>query len=1109
MRNERTTTGKSGRLVPSLERFDAVLFDLDGVVTDTARVHADAWTRMFDEFLLKRSREDGRSYAPFSPADYREYIDGRPRYEGIRAFLAARGIRVPEGDPSDGPEKETIFGLGARKNGLFLERIRTCGVDVYPSSVALIRRLRSCGVKTAVVTSSRNRAEILHVTGLETLFDATVDGHDRAALALRGKPEPDTFLEAARRLGVSPARAVVVEDALAGVAAGRAGDFGLVIGVDRAGHADALRAHGADLVFADLSELAPLPEGEGGEGDGAALEAPRLDPFWQNEPLDARRLAAAAEPDPWVLAYSDFDPAMEGRRETLFALGNGYFVTRGAAAESSADDVHYPGTYLAGGYNRLTTTISGREVEHEDLVNFPNWLPLTLRVEDGEWLDLRRLEILAFRQSLDLRRGLYERTVHVRDPHGRETRIVERRFVHMDEKHLAGQHVAVVAVNWSGRLTVRAFIDGGVVNAGVLRYRPFNGRHVAVRETASIDAETVLLDAETTQSEVRVTQAARLRVSINGEAYEGGRRTFAEATSIGQEIALDLSVGDRIDVEKIVALYSSRDLAISDPRTEARDAVARAGRFDDLLRSHALAWAQLWRRCDMSMDVEARSDLSNDAHLIVRLHIFHLLQTVSWHTMEVDSGVPARGWHGEGYRGHIFWDELFIFPFLSLRLPILTRSLLLYRHRRLPAARLAARAAGYRGAMFPWQSGSNGREETDVMFLNPRSGNWIEDHTHLQRHVGAAVAYNVWQYHQATADFQFLYIYGAELLFEIARFWASIAEWNEARGRYDIRGVMGPDEFHDRYPDRRTPGLDNNAYTNVMASWCIARALELFELLPAERCRELCERLCLEEEELERWNDVSRKLYLPFHEDGILSQFEGYEALEEFDWEAYREKYGNIMRLDLILEQEGDTPNRYKLSKQADVLMLFYLFSAEELAEIFARLGYAFDSATIPRTIDYYLRRTSNGSTLSGIVHAWVLARSCRRRSWTLFTEALRSDIDDIQGGTTPEGIHLGAMAGTVDLLQRCYVGLELRGDCLHFHPALPEGLDRLSFRLRYRKHSLDVEVTPTTLTVASNHASADSITIVVDQKTIRLPPGARERIPLAPPRTPEQLLTG
>jgi len=207
--------------------------------------------------------------------------------------------------------------------------------------------------------------------------------------------------------------------------------------------------------------------------------------------------------------------------------------------------------------------------------------------------------------------------------------------------------------------------------------------------------------------------------------------------------------------------------------------------------------------------------------------------------MELDAGIPARGWHGEGYRGHIFWDELFICPLLNLHLPILARAPLLYRYRRLDEARWAARQAGFRGAMYPWQSGSDGREETDVMYFNPRSGNWIKDDAHLQRHVGAAVAYNVWQYYQATGDTEFLYSFGAELMFEIARFWASIAQWNETRGRYDICGVMGPDEFHDRYPDREAPGLENNAYTNVMAVWCIARALHLFELLPS--CVKPCE----------------------------------------------------------------------------------------------------------------------------------------------------------------------------------------------------------------------------------------------------------------------------
>jgi trehalose/maltose hydrolase-like predicted phosphorylase len=339
------------------------------------------------------------------------------------------------------------------------------------------------------------------------------------------------------------------------------------------------------------------------------------------------------------------------------------------------------------------------------------------------------------------------------------------------------------------------------------------------------------------------------------------------------------------------------------------------------------------------------------------------------------------------------------------------------------------------------------------------------------------------------------------LLFEIARFWASAAQWNEARHRYDICGVVGPDEFHDRYPGRDTPGLDNNAYTNVMAAWCLARALDLFEILPNERCRELSETLSLQQTEFERWDEVSRNLYVPFH-DGVISQFEGYERLKEFDWPAYRRRYDNIMRLDLILEAEGDSPNNYKLSKQADVLMLFYLFSAEELAQIFSRLGYRFDSTMIPETIGYYLRRTSHGSTLSGLVHAWVLARRCRRRSWSLFTEALHSDIDDIQGGTTPEGIHLGAMAGTVDLLQRCYTGLELRGNELRFNPVLPEQLKRLSFRMRYRGHSLAMDVTPTSLAIASDPSDVEAISIVVDEQTLILQPGTRRSIRL---RRPEE----
>jgi trehalose/maltose hydrolase-like predicted phosphorylase len=232
--------------------------------------------------------------------------------------------------------------------------------------------------------------------------------------------------------------------------------------------------------------------------------------------------------------------------------------------------------------------------------------------------------------------------------------------------------------------------------------------------------------------------------------------------------------------------------------------------------------------------------------------------------------------------------------------------------------------------MYPWQSGSDGREETDVLYRNPRSGRWMRDHTHLQRHVGSAIAYNVWQYYQVTGDVKFLVEHGAEMLVEIARFWASAATYNPALDRYEICGVMGPDEYHDAYPGADRPGLNNNAYTNVLAAWVLWRAIEVWDLLPADAHRLLCERLAVTESEVAEWDRVSRRLRLVFQADGLLSQFEGYDALLEFEWAAYRRRHGHLYRLDFILEAEGDTTNRYRLSKQPDVLMLFYLFSAED-----------------------------------------------------------------------------------------------------------------------------------------------------------------------------------
>ncbi|HSH07095.1 MAG TPA: beta-phosphoglucomutase family hydrolase [Burkholderiales bacterium] len=242
--------------VISRERFDAVLLDMDGVLTDTASVHASAWKRMFDEFLRARATASGERFVPFDiDSDYARHVDGKPRTDGLRDFLRARGITLPEGTPDDPPQAQTVHGLGKRKDQLVNDVIAAEGVRVFPGSVPLLERLRAAGIRTAVVTSSQNRARVLEAAGLGALFDVAVDGITIVERGLAGKPAPDMFLEAARALGVDPARAVVVEDAISGVEAGARGGFGLVVGVARKGDAAALAAHGAQRVVASLSEL--------------------------------------------------------------------------------------------------------------------------------------------------------------------------------------------------------------------------------------------------------------------------------------------------------------------------------------------------------------------------------------------------------------------------------------------------------------------------------------------------------------------------------------------------------------------------------------------------------------------------------------------------------------------------------------------------------------------------------------------------------------------------------------------------------------------------------------------------------------------------------------
>ena len=250
----------AGRVLGLPDGIRGCLFDLDGVLTQTAKVHDAAWKQMFDEFLRARASQSGQPFTPFDPVkDYDEYVDGKPRADGTRSFLQSRGIELPEGSPDDPPDAQTVNGLGNRKNVLLLEKIRTSGVEAYEGSVRYVRAVREAGLRRAVVSSSANCHDVLVAAGIDDLFETRIDGVVARREHLRGKPAPDTFLAGAKALGLDPSAAAVFEDALAGVEAGRAGHFGYVVGVDRVGQADALKAHGADIVVEDLAELLDRP----------------------------------------------------------------------------------------------------------------------------------------------------------------------------------------------------------------------------------------------------------------------------------------------------------------------------------------------------------------------------------------------------------------------------------------------------------------------------------------------------------------------------------------------------------------------------------------------------------------------------------------------------------------------------------------------------------------------------------------------------------------------------------------------------------------------------------------------------------------------------------
>jgi len=1035
-----------------------VIFDLDGVITDTARIHGLAWESMFNDFLQAWAEKHNQPFVPFDrDSDYLEYVDGKPRMKGVESFLASRGIELPFGDHKDSPQKETVCGLGNRKNKDFQKVLKEKGPDIFTTSVDFIKACRKRGIRIGIASSSANCKLILQLAKLESLFETRVDGEVSLKLGLSGKPDPDIFVTAAHNLGLHPHDCVVVEDAISGVQAGRNGNFGLTLGIARSLEAEALIRHGADLAVNDLAEIT-LDEIE----------------HWFTESLPQ---------DGWTLTYRYFDPNEESLRETLTAVGNGYLGNRGSFEGASADQTHYPGTYLAGVYNKLATKVGGKSIDNNDFVNCPNWSLLEFAVGKGSYLNPIHMTIASYRHSLDMQSGEMSRLMVVTDARGRTTRVAAKRIASMHNPHLLAQSFEVTPLNYSGEIRIRSALDGRIINDNVHRYRELKQKHL-VPVAQGKAGSGVYLQVQTSRSKYQILMAAH--TSAASDCKPHSRVLLEKSAYVGEELTFRAEENRPIRVEKQVAVVTSLD----QPGTEtsllarARKLLAVETGYTRTLEKSARAWKRLWEKADITIEGD------RFMQKVARLHTYHLMISASPHNKTIDAGITARGLHGEAYRGHVFWDELYILPFYNQRFPEISKALLMYRYRRLDAARRYARENGYRGAMYPWQTADGGDEETQQVHYNPADGSWGPDLSRRQRHVSIAVFYNVWRYVRDSGDSAFLTTCGAEIMLEIARFWASIAAWDENTGRYAISGVMGPDEFHEKLPGSDQPGLKDNAYTNIMVVWLLDQALNLLEILPAAGRKKLSAKIDLSPDETSRWKDIGDKLGVQITGKGVISQFDGYMELDELDWEHYRNTYGDIHRLDRLLKAEGDSPDHYKLAKQADTLMTYYLLSPQEVADILGQLGYRVDDPVkmLQRNYDYYQARTSHGSTLSKVVHAVICSHLGNEKTvWAWFTEAMQSDIHDTQGGTTHEGIHCGVMAGTLDLITRYFAGIDLSGELISINPNLPPHWRRLSLTITHRKTSWKLEFTRDKITInASKNAGRQTLLARGKSKTLQ-----------------------
>lgn len=718
----------------------------------------------------------------------------------------------------------------------------------------------------------------------------------------------------------------------------------------------------------------------------------------------------------WTVTEPQFDPDQLHARETVFTIGNGYLSTRGSFEEGYNRD--WAVTLIHGVYDDVP-------IVYTELANCPNWLSFAITIE-GERFRLDQGEILNYERQLDLQRGVLRRSVRWRSRKGQVLQLEFERFTSMAEQHVMAMRCHITPINFSGSIRVQASLNGYSENQG------FN--HWERLDQGETD-HSVWLNMRTRSSHIELGMAFHLQIagvttelqSISTPAYPTLETTFSA------------SLGQTVTVDKIATVYTSRDT--QHPLQAAQEKLFSLPGYSDLLVAHEQAWEQVWHQSDVVIEGDQK------AQAAVRYNLFQLLIAAPQEDDRVS--IPAKTLSGFGYRGHIFWDtEIFLLPFFTYTQPQIARNLLTYRYRTLDGARRKAKNYGYKGAMFAWESADTGDEVTPRWAIpnDPYADDiriWCRDR---EIHITAVIAYAAWHYWLATQDDEWLRDYGAELILEGAIFWCSRVELNAKAERYEIRDVIGPDEYHEY--------VSNNAFTNRLVQWHLEKAQAVYEWLNQQfpdRAHALTQSLQITPKLQSRWQDIAANLWIPGDASSpLIEQFEGFFQLKDINLAEYEPRYQSIQAILGI--EEG---NKRQVLKQPDVLMLLYLMRQSQEPP--------YNQETLQANWDYYAPRTdiTYGSSLGPSIQA-ILASDLNKieEAYHYFIQSAFVDLHDPRGNGA-DGIHGACAGGVWQATVFGFGGLQLTENGPVTQPHLPAHWTRLKFKIHWRDRWYEFDLRP------------------------------------------------